>query len=58
MCTLSSIINGSHSRDYRLANKIDAMGGINTMIITHKDDLADHAKWKKRFPDMQRVIHM
>eukprot|EP00884_Botryococcus_braunii_P021476 jgi/Botrbrau1/8011/Bobra.384_2s0033.1 len=27
------------------------------MFLTHKDDVGDHAKWKKAFPDMVRVIH-
>ena len=27
------------------------------MILTHRDNVADHAKWKNRFPDLQRIIH-
>lgn len=40
-----------------LARRIDQMGGLHTMILTHRDDVADHKKWKERFPDLQRVIH-
>jgi ferredoxin len=41
----------------RLADNIEAMGGLHSIIITHKDDIADQAKWKKRFPQAQRIIH-
>ncbi|KAG5182284.1 4Fe-4S single cluster domain-containing protein [Tribonema minus] len=27
------------------------------MFLTHKDDVADHAKWAQAFPDMQRIMH-
>lgn len=26
------------------------------MILTHKDDVADHKRWKERFPHLIRVI--
>ena len=40
-----------------LAKQIDEFGGINTLIITHKDDIPEHDKWKKRYPNMERIIH-
>eukprot|EP00611_Tribonema_gayanum_P002776 TRINITY_DN120_c1_g3_i2.p2 TRINITY_DN120_c1_g3~~TRINITY_DN120_c1_g3_i2.p2 ORF type:complete len:191 (-),score=51.00 TRINITY_DN120_c1_g3_i2:5800-6372(-) len=27
------------------------------MFLTHKDDVADHAKWAQAFPEMQRIMH-
>jgi hypothetical protein len=41
----------------RLADTIEAEGGLALMVLTHRDDVADHAKWKQRFPAMQRAIH-
>ena len=39
-----------------LVKRIDEMGGIRIMFLTHRDDVADHEKWAKRF-DAERVIH-
>mmetsp|Transcript_20072 Transcript_20072/g.34148 ORF Transcript_20072/g.34148 Transcript_20072/m.34148 type:complete len:406 (+) Transcript_20072:28-1245(+) len=41
----------------KLADTIEYEGGVDLMILTHRDDVADHAKWKKRFPHLERVIH-
>lgn len=41
----------------RLARSIESMGSLQYIILTHKDDVADHEKWKARFPHVQRVIH-
>jgi len=41
----------------RLADALEAAGGVQMLVLTHKDDVADHDKWKARFPQMQRVIH-
>lgn len=41
----------------RLADSIAQEGGIDTIILTHKDDVCDHQKWKARFPNLQRIIH-
>mmetsp|Transcript_8302 Transcript_8302/g.10793 ORF Transcript_8302/g.10793 Transcript_8302/m.10793 type:complete len:368 (-) Transcript_8302:191-1294(-) len=41
----------------RLAKLVEAAGGVSYLYITHKDDLGDHLQWKKRFPDMIRVIN-
>lgn len=39
-----------------LARNIDMMGGARYMFLTHKDDIADHAKWAKRL-NCNRIIH-
>ncbi len=40
----------------RLARRIGEMGGVALMILTHRDDVADHAKFHNRF-GCERVIH-
>lgn len=40
----------------QLVNKIAAMGGVRTMFLTHKDDVADHRRFAERF-DCERVMH-
>ncbi len=39
-----------------LAKKIKKMGGINNIVLTHRDDVADHANWAKAF-NCARWIH-
>jgi glyoxylase-like metal-dependent hydrolase (beta-lactamase superfamily II)/ferredoxin len=39
-----------------LLSRIEALGGVETMILTHRDDVADHASFHKRF-GCRRVIH-
>lgn len=39
-----------------LARKISAMGGIATMFLTHRDDVADHAKFAREF-GCARIMH-
>ena len=39
-----------------LADRIEALGGVATMVLTHRDDVADHAAWRDRF-GCERVIH-
>jgi len=39
-----------------LAKKLDALGGIAYMYLTHIDDVADHAKFRSHF-NCQRIIH-
>lgn len=42
----------------KLAKEIEGkVGQPEYMLLTHVDDVSDHAKWKERFPDMKRVIH-
>lgn len=38
-----------------LVKRIDEMGGIKTMFLTHRDDVADHAKWAGKF-GCERII--
>lgn len=40
----------------QLVRKIDQMGGVSKMLLTHKDDIADHALFRKRF-NCERVMH-
>ncbi len=40
----------------QLVKRIDAMGGLETMFLTHRDDVADHERFARRF-DCQRVMH-
>jgi glyoxylase-like metal-dependent hydrolase (beta-lactamase superfamily II)/ferredoxin len=40
----------------QLLKKIDALGGVSTMLLTHKDDVADHKMFRERF-NCDRVMH-
>jgi glyoxylase-like metal-dependent hydrolase (beta-lactamase superfamily II) len=40
----------------QLVKRIDAMGGARRMLLTHKDDIADHALFTDRFGS-QRTMH-
>ena len=39
-----------------LVRKIAEMGGVRLMFLTHRDDVADHAKWAREF-GCARVMH-
>ncbi|HEV2914893.1 MAG TPA: MBL fold metallo-hydrolase [Pyrinomonadaceae bacterium] len=39
-----------------LVKRISAMGGVRTMFLTHRDDIADHASFAKKFGCL-RVMH-
>ena len=39
-----------------LVKNIAAMGGVSRMLLTHQDDVADHAKFRARF-GCERVLH-
>ena len=39
-----------------LADRIAALGGVRWMFLTHRDDVADHARWRERF-GCERVMH-
>jgi glyoxylase-like metal-dependent hydrolase (beta-lactamase superfamily II) len=39
-----------------LVRRIDEMGGIRRMFLTHRDDVADHARFHERF-GCERIIH-
>jgi glyoxylase-like metal-dependent hydrolase (beta-lactamase superfamily II)/ferredoxin len=40
----------------QLVKKIEAMGGVGTMLLTHKDDVADHDRFAAKF-HCQRIMH-
>jgi glyoxylase-like metal-dependent hydrolase (beta-lactamase superfamily II) len=40
----------------RLVQRIEEMGGVRWMFLTHLDDVADHAKFRERF-GCERVMH-
>jgi glyoxylase-like metal-dependent hydrolase (beta-lactamase superfamily II)/ferredoxin len=39
-----------------LVKRIDALGGVRKMLLTHQDDVADHEKFHERF-GCERVLH-
>ena len=39
-----------------LVEKIEALGGVRWMFLTHRDDVADHAKFHERF-GCERILH-
>jgi len=39
-----------------LVKNIEAMGGVSKLLLTHQDDVADHAKFHDRFR-CERVLH-
>jgi glyoxylase-like metal-dependent hydrolase (beta-lactamase superfamily II)/ferredoxin len=39
-----------------LVERIAALGGVRFMVLTHQDDVADHARFRDRFA-CERVIH-
>jgi glyoxylase-like metal-dependent hydrolase (beta-lactamase superfamily II)/ferredoxin len=40
----------------RLVRNIEKMGGVRTMFLTHRDDIADHARFAAKF-GCSRVMH-
>ena len=40
----------------QLVKRIEAMGGVSKMLLTHRDDIADHALFRKKF-DCVRIMH-
>eukprot|EP01024_Parvocaulis_polyphysoides_P007623 TRINITY_DN1225_c1_g1_i10.p1 TRINITY_DN1225_c1_g1~~TRINITY_DN1225_c1_g1_i10.p1 ORF type:complete len:345 (-),score=27.94 TRINITY_DN1225_c1_g1_i10:1255-2289(-) len=42
--------------DPHLVKKIEQMGGIQYIIMSHKDDIGDHDKWANHF-GAKRIIH-
>jgi glyoxylase-like metal-dependent hydrolase (beta-lactamase superfamily II)/ferredoxin len=40
----------------QLVKNIEALGGVRTMLLTHRDDVADHARFAERF-GCERVMH-
>lgn len=39
-----------------LADRLEEMGGVDVLFLTHRDDVADHALWAERFGCV-RVMH-
>jgi glyoxylase-like metal-dependent hydrolase (beta-lactamase superfamily II)/ferredoxin len=39
-----------------LAERIRRLGGIRFMFLTHRDDVADHARWREAF-GCERILH-
>jgi glyoxylase-like metal-dependent hydrolase (beta-lactamase superfamily II) len=39
-----------------LFDRLDALGGVRTMFLTHRDDVADHRAFRARF-GCERVLH-
>src|SRR5262245_50808708 len=39
-----------------LVRRIEKMGGVHLMFLTHRDDVADHEKWAAHF-NAERVMH-
>ena len=39
-----------------LVKRIEKLGGISLMFLTHRDDVADHEKWSKHF-GAERILH-
>jgi glyoxylase-like metal-dependent hydrolase (beta-lactamase superfamily II)/ferredoxin len=40
----------------QLVKRIEKMGGVSLMFLTHRDDIADHAAFAKKF-NCERVMH-
>jgi glyoxylase-like metal-dependent hydrolase (beta-lactamase superfamily II) len=40
-----------------LVRRIDALGGVRWMFLTHQDDVADHRKFRERF-GCDRIMHV
>jgi len=39
-----------------LVKRIELLGGVQTLVLTHADDVADHAKFRDRF-GCRRILH-
>jgi len=39
-----------------LVKRIEELGGVRLMFLTHRDDVADHEKWASHF-DAERILH-
>jgi glyoxylase-like metal-dependent hydrolase (beta-lactamase superfamily II)/ferredoxin len=40
----------------QLVKRIEAMGGVRQMLLTHRDDIADHQRFRKKF-GCERIMH-
>lgn len=41
----------------RLADQIEELGELKYIILTHRDDVHGHDRWKGRFPNVKRIMH-
>lgn len=39
-----------------LVRRLEELGGVQTMFLTHQDDIADHERFREHF-DCQRILH-
>lgn len=39
-----------------LVRRIEALGGVRKLFLTHSDDVADHARWARHFA-AERILH-
>lgn len=39
-----------------LVKKIESLGGVSTMFLSHRDDIADHARYAEKF-NAKRIMH-
>lgn len=39
-----------------LAKRVEALGGVRYLYLTHQDDVADHKRWAEKF-NAERVLH-
>jgi glyoxylase-like metal-dependent hydrolase (beta-lactamase superfamily II)/ferredoxin len=39
-----------------LVRRVEALGGLSLIVLTHRDDVADHARWASHF-GARRVLH-
>lgn len=40
----------------QLVRRVEARGGVRWIVLTHRDDVADHERWARRF-GAERVLH-
>lgn len=40
-----------------LAKRLEELGGVRYLVLTHRDDVADHRRWRDRF-GCERVLHV
>ncbi|HEX8178720.1 MAG TPA: MBL fold metallo-hydrolase [Pyrinomonadaceae bacterium] len=40
----------------QLGKRIEALGGVSLMFLSHRDDIADHARYARRF-NCRRIMH-
>jgi ferredoxin len=51
-----NVLVDSPRKSETLMKRIDELGGVRFMFLTHRDDVADHEAYRKRF-GCERVIH-